>query len=498
MCQRNRVYCKPCGMKKPLRKVAWWKVETLRMRRLDRSHSQGWFPTRNLSHSICLSQTDLSHSLTDPIAFLKYPITIHTEFLEREALHLSVRVWLLPPPHLGAGGRSTSPSMADPVALDVAPGMQSFTLDRGEPSASSEGHKTYAQMITATKPQPAISIGVKSIDFTDQEVPSKAVEPFPAKQLWRKKSQAPPTAPMPMMNRFDVLVEEKEDAQHPAQEAFPQESADELVSPVCANISDQSHVASPDVHAIVPQVHDIDCNSDDVHEIPRTSSIKNLISLLAEQLCPPSDMLLQRQSSFSFTFNAFRTRLKLIRWIPPLHGLCLNVDGASKGNPGISGGGGCVRNSNGDILLAFVFHYGFALVFRLKSELFMMDYNWLKKMIPHFKLSTWLGVSKMVTVCTSYFSQPWEANQVADVLASYVCRGTDNNVFRSFCTLPLACRGSTVLDKTGKSIGIAEYEDMGYQDEVYNEAYDSNQQFAQLPNESYVDQSNSQVHAVDS
>ncbi|MQL68439.1 hypothetical protein Taro_000722 [Colocasia esculenta] len=41
-------------------------------------------------------------------------------------------------------------------------------------------------------------------------------------------------------------------------------------------------------------------------------------------------------------------------------GLCLNVDGASKGNPGPSGGGGSIRNSNGDILLAFAFHYGFS------------------------------------------------------------------------------------------------------------------------------------------
>ncbi|MQM12637.1 hypothetical protein Taro_045558 [Colocasia esculenta] len=49
---------------------------------------------------------------------------------------------------------------------------------------------------------------------------------------------------------------------------------------------------------------------------------------------------------------------KLVRWIPPQHGFSLNVDGACKGNPGPCGGGGCVRDSNGDSHLSFVFFYG--------------------------------------------------------------------------------------------------------------------------------------------
>ncbi|MQL95219.1 hypothetical protein Taro_027882 [Colocasia esculenta] len=50
---------------------------------------------------------------------------------------------------------------------------------------------------------------------------------------------------------------------------------------------------------------------------------------------------------------------KLIRWILPSKGLVLNVDGASKGNPGACGGGGCVRDCNGNLLFAFAHYYGF-------------------------------------------------------------------------------------------------------------------------------------------
>ncbi|MQL89243.1 hypothetical protein Taro_021818 [Colocasia esculenta] len=50
---------------------------------------------------------------------------------------------------------------------------------------------------------------------------------------------------------------------------------------------------------------------------------------------------------------------KIVRWIPPQHGVCLNVDGACMGNPGPCSGGGSMRNSAGDILLGFAFYYGY-------------------------------------------------------------------------------------------------------------------------------------------
>ncbi|MQL86269.1 hypothetical protein Taro_018798 [Colocasia esculenta] len=49
---------------------------------------------------------------------------------------------------------------------------------------------------------------------------------------------------------------------------------------------------------------------------------------------------------------------KYVRWIPPVHGLMLNVDGASKGNPGPCGGGGIFRDSHGNATLAFSHYYG--------------------------------------------------------------------------------------------------------------------------------------------
>ncbi|MQL94380.1 hypothetical protein Taro_027034 [Colocasia esculenta] len=56
--------------------------------------------------------------------------------------------------------------------------------------------------------------------------------------------------------------------------------------------------------------------------------------------------------------NLLATRMKLVRWIPPLVDFCLNVDGVSKGNPGFCGSGGCIRDKRGTILLAFANFYG--------------------------------------------------------------------------------------------------------------------------------------------
>ncbi|MQL94488.1 hypothetical protein Taro_027141 [Colocasia esculenta] len=54
-----------------------------------------------------------------------------------------------------------------------------------------------------------------------------------------------------------------------------------------------------------------------------------------------------------------RETCKMVRWIPPLQGLLLNVDGASKGNPCPCGGGSIVRNAFGIVILAFSHFYGF-------------------------------------------------------------------------------------------------------------------------------------------
>ncbi|MQL94781.1 hypothetical protein Taro_027441, partial [Colocasia esculenta] len=49
----------------------------------------------------------------------------------------------------------------------------------------------------------------------------------------------------------------------------------------------------------------------------------------------------------------------LVKWNPPTVNYSLHVDGASKGNPGICGGGGCIRDKLGNFIDGFAFFYGF-------------------------------------------------------------------------------------------------------------------------------------------
>ena len=49
----------------------------------------------------------------------------------------------------------------------------------------------------------------------------------------------------------------------------------------------------------------------------------------------------------------------LIKWEPPSENWTkLNVDGASKGNPGLAGGGGVLRNHRGDWIKGFAANFG--------------------------------------------------------------------------------------------------------------------------------------------
>ena len=53
------------------------------------------------------------------------------------------------------------------------------------------------------------------------------------------------------------------------------------------------------------------------------------------------------------------TKTVLISWNPPTHNwIKLNTDGCSKGNPGIAGGGGVIRDSLGRWLGGFLVHIG--------------------------------------------------------------------------------------------------------------------------------------------
>ncbi|MQM15042.1 hypothetical protein Taro_047980 [Colocasia esculenta] len=73
----------------------------------------------------------------------------------------------------------------------------------------------------------------------------------------------------------------------------------------------------------------------------------------------PQDQHMKILNSIGFFPKVRDISFKLIRWIPPIRGMVLNVDGASKGNPGSCGGGGCIRDSKGNLLLAFAHSYGY-------------------------------------------------------------------------------------------------------------------------------------------
>ncbi|MQM13465.1 hypothetical protein Taro_046390 [Colocasia esculenta] len=92
--------------------------------------------------------------------------------------------------------------------------------------------------------------------------------------------------------------------------------------------------------------------------------INNIKSMVAHSLAnhqfkvAPSPEELQLLQWYGFSLKFSSKQLKLIQWIPPILHYCLNVDGASKGNPGDCGGGGCIRDRKGFVLVAFAHFYG--------------------------------------------------------------------------------------------------------------------------------------------
>ncbi|MQL97989.1 hypothetical protein Taro_030692 [Colocasia esculenta] len=166
-------------------------------------------------------------------------------------------------------------------------------------------------------------------------------------------------------------------------------------------------------------------------------------------------------------------QVKLIRWIPPIHHFCLNVDGASKGNPGICGGGGCIRDTKGDILVAFAHFYGegnsiIAETHALCDGLRLAD-QFGVRLASVYSDSLTLVNSVKDRSCSSWRSYRWwriasdllhsnafpishvfrESNQVADRLANHVVVSLRNDVFWGVHNLPSSCKASVVLDKSG-------------------------------------------------
>ncbi|MQM18576.1 hypothetical protein Taro_051571, partial [Colocasia esculenta] len=146
---------------------------------------------------------------------------------------------------------------------------------------------------------------------------------------------------------------------------------------------------------------------------------------------------------------------KIVRWIPPKHGVCLNVDGAFKGNPGPCGGGGCLRTPAGDAFLSFAFYYGhgdsllaevralcdglrLAVLHGLNitsvySDSLVLVQSFNNDKCPSWKSSWWWRLARSMLhdmhICVVHSYR--EANRVADASASYTCDSHQSSIFTS-------------------------------------------------------------------
>ncbi|MQM16291.1 hypothetical protein Taro_049247 [Colocasia esculenta] len=208
----------------------------------------------------------------------------------------------------------------------------------------------------------------------------------------------------------------------------------------------------------------------------KTHNIRYMLSLSLEaatfKVSSP-DQKLQDIYSLGFSPNIKQVSFKLIRWIPPSKGLVLNVDGASKGNPGACGGGGCVRDCNGNLLFAFAHYYRFGSNLVVESRSLC---DGLRLALEHgFHLAEIRSDSlTLVTSISSGKVPSWEclhwwrdalsiiqtfhlninhiyrqANQLADALANVACTSHSNVLYFSTGSLPPSCKGPLTMDRSG-------------------------------------------------
>lgn len=154
-------------------------------------------------------------------------------------------------------------------------------------------------------------------------------------------------------------------------------------------------------------------------------------------------------------------------------GFSLHIDGASKGNPGNCGGGGCIRNQAGVFVCGFAFNYGFgkSLVAEcralhdglaiakfggIKLQAIFSDCRILvdacrKGILPSWSVIPWwsetLSLFKESEGELHHIHR--EGNQVADSLASYACNALINMFFSTASELPSLAKGALKVDKAG-------------------------------------------------
>lgn len=180
-------------------------------------------------------------------------------------------------------------------------------------------------------------------------------------------------------------------------------------------------------------------------------------------------------SSFGiFTYKSKAPEFLIVKWLLPPH--CkfkLNTDGASRGNPGRSGGGGGVRDSQGNLLFAFFSYFGIRTSFMAE----------LRALVTGLRLCLALGCrpgivemdSKIIVeLLTNRSHPPWtahpwwreaisisdrlqvrfihtyrEGNCFADSLANHGVIMEQNRLILQENELPRAARGFLRLDRIG-------------------------------------------------
>lgn len=96
-----------------------------------------------------------------------------------------------------------------------------------------------------------------------------------------------------------------------------------------------------------------------------------------------------------------------LRWLlPPIGKMKLNCDGASKGNPGLSAGGGAIRNHCGQILAAYAYHYGFCSSFEAEFRAVIDGFRLCEALRIKPDLVEW-DSSALVALLSTRRQPPW-------------------------------------------------------------------------------------------
>ncbi|KAK9268800.1 hypothetical protein L1049_000564 [Liquidambar formosana] len=142
-------------------------------------------------------------------------------------------------------------------------------------------------------------------------------------------------------------------------------------------------------------------------------------------------------------------KVRLIKWHPPPAGvLKLNIDGASKGNPGPSGGGSILRNDLGEVLFTTSNFYGYATNIVAECKAFLDGITTYRDMgLDPYKLIIESDSKLMVDCINGLCATPWclwyLCAQIRSILSSLECSVRHTYREGNFAADFLASKGAT-------------------------------------------------------